>query len=97
MLVFQFSASVIIVFLMLIVGGILTFVYLSKVRSNMRVFLVRSISHYQDDDHLQDALEYIQKRVSDNSRLYTVTLGNLTFYQDNKHSQNINISIHMGK
>lgn len=68
-LYFQFSISIVIVFVLELVGGILTFIFLDRFQNHLITYMQKAIEVYQDDKDLKNALDYIQKTVSLSSNI----------------------------
>jgi hypothetical protein len=60
---FQFSLSIVVVFLLEVIGGILTFVFLDRFQNHLIFYMRKAIEIYQDDKDLKNGLDYIQKTV----------------------------------
>ncbi|ELU05262.1 hypothetical protein CAPTEDRAFT_159744 [Capitella teleta] len=59
-----FSLSIVVMFLLEVVGGILTFVFLDQFQNHLISYMRKAIVIYQDDKDLKNGLDFIQKSFS---------------------------------
>ncbi len=63
-LLFQFCVVIAVVFILEVIAGILAFILMEHIEETLTTYLNASMIHYQDNQELRAAIDYIQRTVS---------------------------------